>query len=676
MAAPLQSSDKGVPQPVNLNPLPNPTAAPPRWYWSLPYAAVTLFIATMAALLWLTHRQDAEEQRATLINDVLWMEQNLSFQFERNDAQLTQLGPNLLTGNDVHSPNEGTIQARLKRALDPESGLIRILWLDAGGKVKGAEPPYTESHLVGETTDVFPSSAAYRLSRTLGRPVYSDAYAVIDNQTHFEVHVPIFEGGRYIGSVVGVYSVNGMLARQVPWWFSERYRVSITNNLGTEIAARSKVSPVSTLAYEIPFEPPGHGLNLVITAYKSEVRWISLLLMSSLGVLAAAIVWSLWQLRRHMQRRQAAEQALGSEHAFRKAMEDSLNTGMRARDMQGRITYVNPAFCRMVGWSAEELVGLMPPMPYWAPEALDRTYEVHSMILGGNAPSQGVEIRLMRRDGERFDALLIEAPLIDANSRQIGWMGSMVDVSDQKRTQELARQQQERLQATARLVTMGEMASTLAHELNQPLAAISSYNTGCLNMIEHGDLSQTELTGVLHKIGKQAQRAGQIIRRVHGFVRRSEPKFETLDLDAIIRESVGLVEPDAERRGVAIDLDLAEALPPILADPVMIEQVAVNLIRNGMDAMSSTPRSERRLQLTTREHEGMLIVTVADRGQGIPPEVAEKLFAPFFTTKEEGMGMGLNICRSIAELHRGRLTFEARPGGGTIFNFSLPVTQS
>ena len=108
----------------------------------------------------------------------------------------------------------------------------------------------------------------------------------------------------------------------------------------------------------------------------------------------------------------------------------------------------------------------------------------------------------------------------------------------------------------------------------------------------------------------------------------------------------------------------------------MIEQVAVNLIRNGMDAMSSTPRSERRLQLTTREHEGMLIFTVADRGQGIPPEVAEKLFAPFFTTKEEGMGMGLNICRSIAELHRGRLAFEARPGGGTIFNFSLPVTQS
>jgi two-component system sensor histidine kinase DctS len=279
----------------------------------------------------------------------------------------------------------------------------------------------------------------------------------------------------------------------------------------------------------------------------------------------------------------------------------------------------------------------------------------------------------MRKSGERFDALLIEAPLIDDQGRHIGWMGSVVDVTEQKRAQELARQQQERLQATARLVTMGEMASTLAHELNQPLAAISSYNTGCLNMLEHGSIAPDELTGVLQKIGKQAQRAAQIIRRVHAFVRRSEPKFETVDLNGVIREAVGLVEPDAARRSVGIDVDLADGLPPVLADPVMIEQVAINLIRNGMDAMADTPRRERRLHLATRAEDGMLVFSVTDRGRGIDPEVAEKLFAPFFTTKEEGMGMGLNICRSIAELHRGRLSFEPNPDGGTIFRFTLPV---
>ncbi|HQX07008.1 MAG TPA: ATP-binding protein [Zoogloea sp.] len=133
------------------------------------------------------------------------------------------------------------------------------------------------------------------------------------------------------------------------------------------------------------------------------------------------------------------------------------------------------------------------------------------------------------------------------------------------------------------------------------------------------------------------------------------------------------MEPDAQRRGVSIHQDLAEDLPTVAADPVMIEQVAVNLIRNGMDAMADAPRAQRNLHLGTRLQDGMLILSVADRGKGIPPEVAEKLFAPFFTTKEEGMGMGLNICRSIAELHRGRLSFEDNPGGGTIFNFSLPV---
>ncbi len=651
--------------------LPPPSATPPpNWYWSLPYAAVALFIAAMAALLWLIHREDAEEQRATLITDVLWMEQNFSFQFERNNALLVQLGPELLAGTAGT-----TTEARLKRALDPESGIIRVLWLDADGQVKGAAPPFTNHEMVGETAGTFPSATAFRLARSLGRPVYSEAYAVLENQTQFEVHQPVFEGGRHLGTVVGVYSLNALLSRQVPWWFSERYRVSVTNNLGVEIAAKSKVSPLATLAYEIPFEPPGHGLNLVITAYKSEVRWIPLLLMGSLGVLAAAIVWSLWQLRRHMQRRQAAEQALSSEHAFRKAMEDSLKTGMRARDLNGRITYVNPAFCRMVGWSAGELVGMQPPMPYWAPEAIEHTSGVHQQILGGKAPAQGLEVRLMRKNGERFDALLIEAPLIDDRGRHIGWMGSVVDVTEQKRAQELARQQQERLQATARLVTMGEMASTLAHELNQPLAAISSYNTGCLNMLEHGSIAPDELTGVLQKIGKQAQRAAQIIRRVHAFVRRSEPKFETVDLNSVIREAVGLVEPDAARRSVGIDVELADGLPPVLADPVMIEQVAINLIRNGMDAMADTPRRERRLHLATRAEDGMLVFCVADRGRGIPPEVAEKLFAPFFTTKEEGMGMGLNICRSIAELHRGRLSFEPNPGGGTIFRFTLPVTH-
>jgi two-component system sensor histidine kinase DctS len=150
---------------------------------------------------------------------------------------------------------------------------------------------------------------------------------------------------------------------------------------------------------------------------------------------------------------------------------------------------------------------------------------VGSRVLQGKAPHEGFEIRLMHKDGSRFDALIYEAPLIDADGRQTGWMGSIIDVTERKHAEELARQQQEKLQVTARLVTMGEMASTLAHELNQPLAAITSYNAGCLNKLESGNFTTAQLKEALGKLAVQAQRAGHIIRRVHDFVRKSEPKL-------------------------------------------------------------------------------------------------------------------------------------------------------
>jgi len=268
---------------------------------------------------------------------------------------------------------------------------------------------------------------------------------------------------------------------------------------------------------------------------------------------------------------------------------------------------------------------------------------------------------------------VFDAPLIDAEGRHTGWMGSVLDITEQKRMRDLARQQEERLQATARLVTMGEMASTLAHELNQPLAAISSYSAGCLNRLESENVDPSELKGILAKLGKQAQRAGQIIKRVHDFVRRSEPKRELVDINSLIQEAVALAEPDARKHQARIEIHLAAALSEVPADRVMIEQVVINLIRNGMDAMRETPANRRSLRISTRTEGEQVSIQVADQGCGIPAELAARLFQPFFTTKAEGMGMGLNICRSIAELHRGKLGFAPNPAGGTIFTFSLPI---
>jgi len=333
----------------------------------------------------------------------------------------------------------------------------------------------------------------------------------------------------------------------------------------------------------------------------------------------------------------------------------------------------------MTGFSSEELVDRSPPMPYWVPEQLDETMALHQAVMAGDAPPDGFEITLQRKDGERFEALIYEAPLIDGSGRHTGWMASVLDVTERRRAQELARQQQEQLQFTSRLVTMGEMASTLAHELNQPLAAIASYNTGCLNLLAKDNPDTQDIRQALEKLGVQAQRAGRIIRRVHDFVRKSEPRRAPIELSEIIDDCIGFIEAEARKRHVTLESRVA-ALPPVLADRLMLEQVMLNLIRNAMDAMAGTPAAQRLLQVSATSGDNEVLVSIADNGCGIAPEVREKLFTAFFTTKPEGMGVGLSICRSIIEFHRGRLWVEENtlwPGGsGTIFKFTLPLESA
>jgi two-component system sensor histidine kinase DctS len=377
-----------------------------------------------------------------------------------------------------------------------------------------------------------------------------------------------------------------------------------------------------------------------------------------------------------MQRRLAAEAALQTEVAFRKAMEDSVKTGLRARNLEGKITYVNPAFCRMVGWSAEELVGRTPPMPYWADEYLEETRDMHARVLAGQAPNEGFEIKFKRCNGEIFDALIHEAPLIDNQGQHTGWMGSVLDITERKHADELARQQEERLQASARLITMGEMASSLAHELNQPLSAISSYTAGCRNLIAAGTTCE-EIDGALAKCQDQAQRAGRIIRRIYEFVRRHEPKTEACDLEVLLADLVVLIEADARRQKVRIERDISTRLPVLQADQILLGQAVLNLMKNGIESMRQTEESQRTLTISARLVEnGQVCISIGDRGMGISANDALHLFEPFYTTKSEGLGVGLNICRSVVEAHQGRLWFEANPQGGSIFHITLPVTRA
>lgn len=643
------------------------------WYLTTLKLAVGLLLALLIVLFWLLRQNAANEQRTTLIADVLWLEQSVNFRLEGNAEQFQQLALDLVLAPETNQ--SALFRLRSQHLLKNNPELQQVLWLDASAQILAALPTQNLPRLgLGEPGNEVQAQTIERASK-LGKPVYTEVYR-ISNSPQFEVFFPVFQNNQYQGSLVGVYSLNTLLKHLVPWWFTEKYQVRILDADGTTLASKSKVSDAATtLSYTLPFDPPGYGLAFQVTAYRSDSSIAQTLITTLIIALAAAVLVSLWVMRGHIHRRLAAEQALRSEYAFRKAMEDSLTVGMRARDLEGVVTYTNPAFCQMVGFSAEELIDAKPPMPYWAPEDMERIQSIHNSIIDGKAPHEGFEVRLMRKDGSRFDALIYEAPLIDADGRQTGWMASIIDVTVRKHAEELARQQQEKLQFTSRLITMGEMASTLAHELNQPLAAITSYNTGCLNKLESGNFSPDELKHALGKIAVQAQRAGQIIRRVHDFVRKSEPKLAPCDLAEVIDDSVGFIDAAAKLLNIRIEREIQGMRPELMADPVMIEQVLLNLMRNGIEAMSETPLENRRLTVKLYQKDDHMQIRVIDRGSGIPLELREKLFTPFYSTKTEGMGIGLNICRSIIEFHRGRLWVEDNPEGGTIFVISLPITM-
>jgi len=311
-------------------------------------------------------------------------------------------------------------------------------------------------------------------------------------------------------------------------------------------------------------------------------------------------------------------------------------------------------------------------MPYWIPERIDEYQRRVDQVLSGHAGAAPFETVFRRADGERFPVIIYDAPLRDADGRQTGWMSSIIDATEEKNAEERERLQHERLQTAARLSTMGEMASSLAHELNQPLGAIASYLAGSLNVIERGGASAEELGPALTKASQQAQRAGQVIRRVHEFVRKREPQKVALDVGQLLEECRALVELQARRSGTRVSVEVEPGLPAIVGDAVMLEQVVLNLTRNAIEAMAEVDSARRILVIAARRCEGGgACISVRDRGIGIPEDVAEQIFSPFFTTKAEGMGMGLSICRSIVEANGGRLAFE-RHDLGTEFHMRFP----
>jgi PAS domain S-box-containing protein len=368
-----------------------------------------------------------------------------------------------------------------------------------------------------------------------------------------------------------------------------------------------------------------------------------------------------------------ADEALHTSEGRYRTLVAALPYGVLETDLSGRILVANPALGEMLrvpesrlrGQSVQDLFGDSAQAA-----ARLRALPDHE---GRSAPHAH---RLERGDGGWIDARVDWVCKRDERGTPSGHIAVVTDVTEQKQAEETSRKQHERLQLVSRLITVGEMASTLAHELNQPLASIVNFNMGCVRRIRSGSWNAPELLAALEQASAQAERAGHIIQRIRDMVARREPNRVAVDVNGVIGEVARLVEIDAAKKGVRVLLDLAAGLPPVRADKVMIEQVMLNLVKNAFEAMEHTDPALREVTMRSSLNGGRAVeVALTDRGSGVPQELCDSQFPPFFTTKRDGMGLGLSICRSIVELHDGRLSAHRNPQGGSTFRFTLPMAQ-
>ncbi|QXW18347.1 PAS domain S-box protein [Comamonas aquatica] len=650
---------------------------------------VVLVAGMLIMMVWLAGRYEASQVQDKLDRDAAQAVVEIRASLNRNLQDLQAV-------NALHTtPEQWSV--RVAEMLQVRRELLRVEWRDADMHIlRFAETPYRAIEWEsGSREESFSNvvTACANAKRT-SSSTYSSSYFQILGEAMgaelMEVCLPQMEDGQLKGFMVGTYSLQNILLTQLSKNLTQSQEVSFTEPDGTRLAlvgAAWRGSRVFTSQQLLDL--PGNTMVLRMDSWHRAPSVFPNVMTATVTGMAIALASVVVILVRDNRRRLRAERDLGDAFAFRKAMEDSLITGLRARDLQGRISYVNPAFCAMVGFSAEELLG-QSFAPYWPPELAEEYVRRQARRLAGAIPAarEGHESVFMRKDGTRFPVLIFEAPLINAQGQQTGWMSAFIDITEQRRMEELSRASHERLQATARLATVGEMASLLSHELTQPLMAMSSYANGSLNMLRNdGDVAQLDhamlvqrlqdVESAMQRIAFQADRAGKVIKSVRDFVRRRSQTHEVIIAHDLLEAVMPLVRLQASKLGVQVQVEVEPRLPPVLCDTTMIEQVLLNLARNAMQAMEGMEAQQRKLTIKAlwSESSQRVVFAVEDQGCGIPPEVAEQLFTPFFTTKHEGMGLGLSMCRTVLEQHGGELRYQANAPRGTVFTFSLPVAE-
>ncbi|MDO8278856.1 MAG: PAS domain S-box protein, partial [Burkholderiaceae bacterium] len=446
--------------------------------WSLWALLVLLVVAVLMTLVWLAGRYEASQVQSRLERDTADAIGDIRGGLIRNIQSLQAFQANQT------SPTGW--QAEAAPLMREHREWMRLEWRDPALSVLAhADTPYRTPVFdrMGRADAQSDVATACNAARRFNAPSYSRSYFLPQpdgmGMEVVDMCLPLVNAGRLGGYLVATYSLQEILADLVGRQLTRSQEVSFTEADGTRLALYGAAQRGSRpFSAQQLLDLPGLTMVLRMDSWRGAPDLFPNVLTALVTAMSIALVSVLVLLGKDMRLRLKAERDLADALAFRKAMEDSLVTGLRARDLEGRITYVNPAFCEMVGFTSEELIGRSVPALYWPPELIDEYQQRQALRLAGSMPSrEGYETVFMRKDGSRFPVLIFEAPLINALGRQTGWMSAFLDISEQRRVEELSRASQERLQATARLATVGEMASLLSHELNQPLAAIASYAT-------------------------------------------------------------------------------------------------------------------------------------------------------------------------------------------------------
>jgi len=365
--------------------------------------------------------------------------------------------------------------------------------------------------------------------------------------------------------------------------------------------------------------------------------------------------------------------ALVDAEAYAKAIVDTAAEAVITVDASGRIETFNRAAQQMFGYTFAEIAGknvrTLVPLPYAAEhdQYISHFLETRQPHMLGS----GLDVTGQKKDGSLFPIRLSVSEVPHHGERKL--VGLIRDLSEQRAAEQEAREHRERLAHVDRLNMLGQMATGIAHEINQPLSAISMYAQSGIRFLDSPVPRLDRLRDALEKLGLQAHRAGAIIERMQQLGKQHESRREDIDGNELLKQVHNLAETDARMRDMVIDLELCAEPSQIVGDPVQLQQVALNLLRNGMEAMESRGvRGDNRIVLRTQRSDDGFMVSVVDRGVGVSDEVAAQLYSPFSTTKETGMGLGLSICMSIISAHGGQLGFVNNPEGGATFYFTLP----